>query len=260
MCFWSGGQVGGKGDTVQRRRPCAGTSGGGRRVVMLSWRECKSWTQLQSGRAAVRREKTGLVTGLLGEGRFALTVLRATTLYVLTAFPWKSACLQPGHAGKYTPGRAEVRMTFLWSFRKSCVRNESFPWAVLWLESVRGHVWRALGAPRGWRGAAVARCRSCSASYASVSSWIKVKLNSCRGLVLRNAELRETVTTRVTRAGVKSGGPCVDFAETEERFCSFTFIPSRPAPHEWSDALPSLSLCLSPCCPLSFCRSAWKSW
>lgn len=75
----------------------------------------------------MRREETGLVTGLLGEGRFTPAALTATTLYVLMAFPWKSACLQPFHAGKYMLVQAEVRMTFPWSFRKLCVRTESFP-------------------------------------------------------------------------------------------------------------------------------------
>lgn len=69
----------------------------------------------------MRREETGLVTGLLGEGRFTLAALTATPLSVLMAFPWKLACLQLFHAGKYTLVWAEVRMTFPWSFRKSCV-------------------------------------------------------------------------------------------------------------------------------------------
>lgn len=41
----------------------------------------------------MRREETGLVAGLLGEGRFLLPALMAATLYILMAFPWKSACL-----------------------------------------------------------------------------------------------------------------------------------------------------------------------
>lgn len=32
---------------------------------------------------------------LLGEGRFSLAALTATTLYVLMAFPWPSECLHP---------------------------------------------------------------------------------------------------------------------------------------------------------------------
>lgn len=126
--FLKWGEVGGKGDTVQKRRPSARTAGGerGGGQMILSLRECRRQTQLRSGRASVRREETGLVTGLLGEGRFMVTSLTATTLSILMAFPWKSACLWPIDTGKYTLAWAEVRMTFLWSFRKLCVRTESF--------------------------------------------------------------------------------------------------------------------------------------
>lgn len=45
--------------------------------------------------------------------------------------------------------------------------------------------------------------------------------------MLRNAELRETINTRVTGIGVKSGGQRTDFAEPEQRFCNL-FYPSLP--------------------------------
>lgn len=75
----------------------------------------------------MRREETGLVIGLLGEGRFTLAALTAPTPSVLMAFPWKWACLQPFHAGKYMLVWAEVRVAFPWPFRKLCGRTESFP-------------------------------------------------------------------------------------------------------------------------------------
>lgn len=72
----------------------------------------------------MRREGTGLGNRTAGGRQVHAHCSYGYNSVHTHGLPWKSACLQPFHAGKYMLVWVEARMTFPWSFRKLCFRTE----------------------------------------------------------------------------------------------------------------------------------------
>lgn len=88
------------------------------------------------------KEETGLGAGLPGDGGFTLAARRATALYVLVV---TISTLHVFRAGKYMLVWVEIRMAFLWSFGKWCVRTGNRSQSLL-------QPWGAsLKPPSGWK-------------------------------------------------------------------------------------------------------------